>query len=343
MSKQSLLENFLNLDRLKKWGISEWGVTHESRPLSYHNFQQYLNDEKHLPLSYLSGERGAIREDIKNYFSEFQSAVVFLFPYGQSHVYLKNIYKNRSADHQLKIASYTFGFEGKDYHEVLKNRLEDIACELKTLVPELKYKISLDVHPVLERDLAYRAIPGFIGKNSMFITRHSGSMFIIAALLTNINWEIEEIVADGNHCGQCTRCADQCPTAAIDIKTRTILANNCISTFTIEQFKMDAIPALKMNLESGYIFGCDICQDVCPWNQKIERKLKNDFDQFELSSAQKKLLDFFILDSALKVKTKLEMFSNKTFLEFFARTSFSRSGKKGLLKNIIFYLNRFLS
>src|SRR5690606_23512538 len=104
-------------------------------------------------------------------------------------------------------------------------------------------------------------------KNSMLINRKEGSYFIIGSILLNQKLQLEETTPDVDHCGKCTACAEACPTNAIDVETRTINAPLCISTFTIEIFK-DAEAPEGFDKSRGEIFGCDICQDICPWNRK---------------------------------------------------------------------------
>ena len=234
------------------------------------------------------------------------------------------------------------GFEGEDYHNLIRAKLIGIGDRIKS-EHKLDYKLTLDTHPVLERDLAMRAGLGWFGKNSMLISTEHGSFFIIGSLLLNKKLEglKDKVTVEVDHCGQCTRCIDACPTEAIDIETRTIKAVDCISTFTIEQFKIDSIPSPKMNLKGGEIFGCDICQDVCPWNQRIDRMEK--FKRVTWTDGQKKILNFFMLRPVDEVHREIEGMSGKEFERFFEGTSFSRSGRRGLLKNIRLYLKQKLN
>jgi epoxyqueuosine reductase len=239
---------------------------------------------------------------------------------------------------QLHIASFALGFEGLDYHDVLKVRLHLIGETLAQNNPHLKYQISLDVHPVLERDLAHRSGLGWIGKNSMLINRVEGSYFIIASLLLNQKYAIPFRNIETDHCGKCTLCIDACPTGAINKGVRTIRASDCISTFTIEQMKLDSMPSEKMDLNSGNIFGCDICQDVCPWNKKLLNTLSLEAGGKKNTEMQNTLLDFFCSRSAEEIAIELQEMSNGHFRKKFRRTSFKRSGKQGILKNLYFYI-----
>ena len=322
----------MNLDErlLSNLGIVDYAYTEESKAIHFDKYKNWLHQNLHGPLTYLEGERGDKRQDLKMFWPDFQSAIVFLFSY-------KDTKKKLTTDelpHQ-KIASYTLGFEGLDYHYVLKEKMSLLAQEFLKEDPTIKFQISLDVHPVLERDLALRSGLGWVGKNSMLISRKEGSYFIIASLLFNKKFGLPLKKMETDHCGQCTRCIDACPTQAIDGATRTIRAHDCISTFTIEQMKLETIASDKMNLGSGYIFGCDICQDVCPWNKKLLNQINLVSTFTEL---QNSILKYFCNRSASDLQSDLEGISDRQFKKKFMRTSFERSGKRGLLKNIYFYL-----
>lgn len=327
------IQDYLDKNFLNAIQVIDWGYTEESIPLNFDKYKTWLKEKKHFPLMYLEGDRAEIRGDIKNYFPEFQSALVFLFSYEQVHRHLKQKY-SQSFFH--KIASYTLGFKGYDYHLILREALTEIAEKIKKDNPNLKYSLSIDMHPVLERDLALRAGLGWQGKNSMFINKNHGSFFIIGSLFINQKFEVKKNNIETDHCGQCRRCVDACPTEAIDIESRTINSKDCISTFTIEEFKLDTIPSPKMDLNSGFVFGCDICQTVCPWNIRVERIHKNETSTFAFNEKQNDLFQFFNRETD-SIITELEEMSNNEYKNKFKGTSFERSGKRGLLKNFYFF------
>jgi len=318
-------------EQLSEWGIVDYGFTHEAVPETLEHYNEWVDKGSNKPLEYLEGERRNKRQSVKVHWDEFQSAVVFLFSYQHSHQSLKKFYSEEKEWNGLKIASYTMGYEGQDYHLLLKQRLMEIGTFLQSQYPQLEFKLTLDTHPVLERDLAYRSGLGWFGKNSMMINRHHGSFFIIGSLLLNQKIEEETTKVETDHCGQCTACADACPTSAIDPQTRTITAKDCISTFTIEQFKLDTVPPEKMDLRTGWIFGCDICQDVCPWNKRVDRtqNLSRPY-----SEKENFIVDFFLRQKKDHLKDQLEAMSEGEFKRKFAGTSFERSGRRGLLKNL---------
>jgi epoxyqueuosine reductase len=250
-------------DYLNKWGIVDFGFTTQAEPLTSSHYNKWVEDKKHLPLTYLEGERQLKRQNIKEYWPEFASAIVFLFSYHKSHQALQSLYKSNENWNGLKLASYTLGFEGLDYHDLIKERLLEIGKFLNIKFPNLEYKLTLDTHPVLERDLAMRAGLGWFGKNSMLINRKQGSFFIIGSLLLNQDLALESKTVEVDHCGQCTRCIDACPTEAIT--PYHVDGSKCIRYFTIE-LKENMPIDIQSNFQD-WIFGCDICQDVCPWNR----------------------------------------------------------------------------
>ena len=153
-------------------------------------------------MKYLEGEKESLRENLKNYFPEFQSAFSFLFDYRRT----KNFFKITIPEN--RIGGYTFGF-WKDYHQHIWESLESI--KINTLMT-LMLKFVCDTAPVLDRDLAYRCGLGWFGKNSMLINRHAGSYVMIGHILLDKKYNLEIAPLETDHCGQCTRCIDACPT-----------------------------------------------------------------------------------------------------------------------------------
>jgi epoxyqueuosine reductase len=160
-----------------------------------------------------------------------------------------------------KISRYAWG---TDYHYVLWEKLEQLITELKEIDNNFEAKSYVDTGPVMDKAWAVRSGIGWQGKNSNIINNKIGSWFFIANIITNYKFLTSQIVTD--HCGNCTACIDACPTNAI-VKPYIVDANKCISYLTIEN--KGEIPIEFKNKFDGWIFGCDICQDVCPWNQKF--------------------------------------------------------------------------
>ena len=161
-----------------------------------------------------------------------------------------------------RVARYAWG--SADYHDVLKPRLQQLAAIVKAEFQTARTRVIIDTAPLLERDFARIAGIGWFGKNTMLISRSIGSYFFLGAILTDIELEYDKPV-DQNYCGTCTRCLDACPTDAFP-EPGVLDARRCISYLTIEHRK-DAIPQDLRNGIGEWLFGCDICQDVCPWNR----------------------------------------------------------------------------
>ena len=313
----------LSVEQLKSLGILNWGYTEESLPLSLQRYEQWVSQGQEGPLTYLSDHRKDLRSDIKNIYPDFQSAIVFLFSYQEAKKWLLD-------NDRHEVAAYSLGFEGRDYHQVLKERLNSIFETLKVTHPGLERFIALDAQPVLERDLAFRAGLGWFGKNSMLINQKEGSYFIIGSLLLNQKLGEGEPKTDIDHCGQCNSCVDACPTNAINPETRTIIASQCISTYTIEIFKEAQAPK-GFDKSRGEFFGCDICQDVCPWNRK---PLARVMGTLKLPESLSFLKDWFFGLPITELVKILEGETNRGLKRKLLGTPFDRPGKAGWLKNL---------
>ena len=314
----------IDLDFLKESRIIEWAYTEELEPRTYQNYLEWVDKGMSGPLKYLTDHRKDKRKSLSEVYPECESVLVFLFDYRAAKKYL--------LDQKIenKIAAYTIGFDDEDYHVWIRNKLVAIGSKLQEKFLDLDFKLSLDIHPVLERDLAERAGLGWFGKNSMIISQEFGSYHLIGSLLLNQKLELQTKNQIVDHCGTCTRCIDACPTDAIIPGKRTLDASKCISTFTIELFK-DSTPPAGYPANSQEVFGCDICQEVCPWNNKPLNLIK--------SSDKSLLVDFFNRDLNV-ICDDINKMSNREFKLFFQNTSFERVGKQGLLKNLKYYLER---
>lgn len=305
----------LSTDYLQSLKIVDWSYTEEDLPLTYDHYEEWLAKGLEGPLHYLADERKEKRKSLKNLYPDFQSSLVFLFDYTSE--------KKRLIESQEKyqIASYVTGFDGVDYHYWIKEKLNEIATNLGLE----NYTFSIDAQPVLERDLAYKAGLGWFGKNTMLISKRHGSYFLIGSILLNTKLGLNSnshIEAD--HCGTCTKCIDACPTEAI-IDNKILDAKRCISTFTIEEFKPTPSPKGFEEVES-IIFGCDICQEVCPWNNKPLQKSSP-------ASQKVEWMSFFNDDLEVLIE-KLNLMSNREYRRYFKGTPLERTGRVGMLKNL---------
>ncbi len=161
------------------------------------------------------------------------------------------------------VAKYALG---KDYHIHLKIGLRAAAEKLAEKFPGHEFHVFTDSAPILERDLAYRASLGWFGKNTCLMSREQGSLFLIAEILTTLEFEGEELPFQHDFCGTCTKCVEVCPTSALS-ENKKLDATRCISYWTIESAE-PAPEELRPQL-GGWVFGCDLCQTVCPWNLKV--------------------------------------------------------------------------
>jgi epoxyqueuosine reductase len=166
--------------------------------------------------------------------------------------------KNIESDEGYKIAKYAYG---EDYHFVVKDLLKNLMNDIQQEVGQIQGRAFVDSAPVMERAWAKKAGLGWVGKNSLLLNREMGSFFFIAELIIDLDLEYDSPVKD--YCGTCTACMDACPTDAI-AEPYVVDGSKCISYFTIEL--KEEIPSDVKGKFENWIFGCDICQDVCPWN-----------------------------------------------------------------------------
>lgn len=159
-----------------------------------------------------------------------------------------------------KISQYAYG---KDYHFVIKDKLKELLHFIRENIGEVNGRCFVDSAPVLERDWAKRAGTGWIGKNTLLIHPKKGSYYFLAELILDLELEYDHPMRD--YCGTCTRCIDACPTEAISPQGYLVDGSKCISYFTIEL--KEAIPEDYKGKFDNWMFGCDICQEVCPWNR----------------------------------------------------------------------------
>lgn len=173
---------------------------------------------------------------------------------------LLNYYPSQTQNDKLapKISKYAYG---KDYHFVIKEKLRQLHEFIKKNIGDVHARAFVDSAPVLDKAWAKRSGLGWIGKNSNLINKKSGSFFFVAELITDL--ALEPDIAIKDYCGTCTKCIDACPTSAIT-EPYVVDASKCISYFTIEL--KENIPAEVKGKFENWAFGCDICQDVCPWN-----------------------------------------------------------------------------
>tara|TARA_Y100000768_G_C23972619_1_gene681330 strand:- start:531 stop:1448 length:918 start_codon:yes stop_codon:yes gene_type:complete len=220
--------------------------------------------------------------------------------------------KNIDKKNNFIISKYAYG---KDYHKVIKKKLKILFRSIKEKIGEVEGRVFVDSAPVHERAWAKLSGLGWIGKNSLLINEKKGSYFFLAEIICDLDLEYDSTVA--NRCGKCTKCIDACPTDAIT-SAQIINANKCISYLTIEN-KKEIPTELKNNLNDA-IFGCDICQDVCPWNKFSTPHREESFNpKNELSS--------------LKKSDWIEL-TEETFNKIFEGSAVKRAKYEGIIRNI---------
>ena len=222
---------------------------------------QRLDDEAKMLESWLAkGFHGGMQY-MENHF-ELRVDPARLVPGAKSViVLLLNYFPQQQQDVTPKISKYAYG---RDYHEVIKEKLKQLLQFMQEQIGEVHGRGFVDSAPVLERSWATRSGLGWVGKNGNLITKQNGSFFFIATLITDLELEYDDPFAK-DYCGTCRRCIEACPTEAI-LEDKVIDGSRCISYFTIELKEM-MIPENMQGKFDDWMFGCDTCQDVCPWNR----------------------------------------------------------------------------
>ena len=213
-----------------------------------------------------------------------------------------------------RVASYANGTA--DYHDVIRKMLKQLGAALHDAVPGCRTRPVVDTAPLLERDFAKIAGLGWFGKNTMLINKHAGSWLFLGALLTDVELEPDS-PHDTSHCGTCTRCLEACPTDAFP-EPYVLDARKCISYLTIELRGQPIPPELRDGMQD-WVFGCDVCQDVCPWNRKASDTSVPEFQP----DADLSPLDLRWLLSL----------NEEEFRQRFRKTPFDRPGRSGLIRN----------
>ena len=230
---------------------------------------------------------------------------------------LLNYYpKEKQNDEAPKISKYAYG---KDYHDVIREKLNKFIEYISSEVGEFNGRGFVDSAPVLERSWAQRSGLGWIGKNGNLINKGMGSFFFIATLITDLDLQIDDPFAK-DYCGTCSRCIDACPTDAI-LPNKVIDGSRCISYFTIELKDM-LIPGEMKGKFENWMFGCDICQDVCPWNRFSKPTTENDFSP---------------IPEILNLSTNdWENMTEDSFKKIFKHSPLKRAKFKGIQRNLKF-------
>lgn len=238
-----------------KVGIAAARSATEALKASNARLQTWLNQGYQADMAWMENPK---RQDIFSVMPDVESVICVALNYYTNHSHQDN-------PHTGKISRYGWG---RDYHRVLHKKLKALSEWLRSQAPHIQTRHYADTGPISDKVWAQQAGIGWIAKNSNLITREYGSWIFLGEILTNVS-----LTPDGphtSHCGTCTRCMEACPTGAI-ASPHVVDANRCIAYHTIEN-REATLPTHIANHLEGWVAGCDICQDVCPWNQRFAQE-----------------------------------------------------------------------
>ena len=272
------------------------------------NLENWLKNEMHGEMSYM--ERNFdMRLDPRKILNGAKSVISLTYNY-----YTDKLQK----DENFKISKYAFG---TDYHFVIREKLKNLLFLIKEKVGDINGRVFVDSAPILERAWAKKSGLGWIGKNTNLISKNVGSFFFLCEIIVDIELDYDYSTTD--HCGTCTACIDACPTNAI-VEPYKVDGSRCISYLTIEL--KENMPEYAKDSYDKWIFGCDICQDVCPWNKfsKPHNEPLFNADEKFLSMSKNEWLEI----------------TKETFDKVFRDSPVKRTGYDGLKRNIKFIKRR---
>ena len=281
-------------------GISKAEFLHEEAP----RLEKWLKKNMHGEMKYMENYFDK-RLDPTRLVEDAKSVISLSYNY-----YPKNFQNNDLT----KVSKYAYG---KDYHHVIRDKLKLLLEFIKEEIGDVYGRVFVDSAPILEKAWAEKSGIGWIGKNSNLITKQVGSFYFLAELIIDI--ELEYDSKEFDHCGDCTACIDACPTEAI-VEPYVVDGSKCISYFTIEL--KDNIPNDYKGKFDNWVFGCDICQDVCPWNKFSKAHSEPLFDP------KSEFVDMS--------KDEWYEITEETFNKVFDNSALKRAGYNGLKRNLNF-------
>lgn len=281
-------------------GISKAGFLEEDAP----RLENWLNQNRHGEMKYM-----------ENHFDKRLNPTLLVDGAKSVISLLLNYYPSESQNSDsYKISKYAYG---QDYHFVIKEKLKELLHTIQAEIGEISGRAFVDSAPVLDKAWAAKSGLGWIGKNSNLLTQQVGSFYFIAELIIDLDLEYDYATTD--HCGTCTACIDACPTEAI-VAPYVVDGSKCISYFTIEL--KENIPTEMKGKMDDWMFGCDVCQDVCPWNRFS--KSHNE----PLFNPNPEILSM--------TKKDWEEITEDTFKKAFKNSAVKRTKLEGLKRNIEF-------
>ncbi|MBX2845691.1 MAG: tRNA epoxyqueuosine(34) reductase QueG [Saprospiraceae bacterium] len=288
------------------FGVSSAGFLEEDAP----RLENWLNENRHGKMAYMANHFDK-RLDPRLLVPGAKSVLSLMYNYYTP--------KKQADSKAPKLSQYAYG---KDYHFVVKDKLKALAHFIDQNVGAFNGRVFVDSAPVLERSWAKKAGLGWIGKNTQLINNKAGSFFFLAEIICDLELEADGPIKD--YCGTCTACIDACPTDAI-VEPYKVDGSKCISYYTIE-LKEAVIPVNDQDKFENWMFGCDICQDVCPWNRFSTSHQTPEFEPHP--------------DLLAMSASDWEELTEEVFQEFFRKSAVKRTGFKGLKRNINFLKKR---
>lgn len=295
----ALVKQLAREEGFQACGIATAAFLEEEAPL----LERWLNNGNHGRMTWME-HHFDMRLDPRKLVPGARSVVSLVYSYFPE--------KKLGEEGGFKIARYAYG---EDYHQVIREKLHTLMDRLSEQVGKIEGRVFVDSAPVMERQWARRAGLGWLGKNSLLLNTSLGSYFFLAELIIDLALEPDAPVKD--HCGTCTACMDACPTQAI-VGPGVVDSKRCISYLTIEL--KDAIPDEFAGRMDNWIFGCDVCQEVCPWNRFARVHQEPRFE------AQGEWPEF--------TKREWRELTEEVFRRQFPKSAVRRTGYEGLLRNI---------
>jgi len=307
VSEKQFFQKQLIIEQAKSLGFARIGFARASSlDQSAYNLAKWLELGYHGEMKYMENYFD-LRKDPRNLVPNAKTVIVLSYNYATK--------KSQSDAEAPKIAKYAFG---RDYHKVLKKKLKKLFLFIQDLSNGCQGRFFIDSAPILERDWAELAGLGWKGKNTLLIHPHAGSYFFLAEIILDAEFPYDSPMRD--YCGTCRKCIDACPTEAINEKGYVLDARRCISYLTIE-LKKDIPEEFKSKMDD-WVFGCDICQEVCPWNRFSTPHDESDFEP-------KPILLSMDRQSWFDMK-------EDEFNEIFENSAVKRTGYQGLKRNLLF-------
>lgn len=280
---------------------------------------EFLENEAPYLENWLNQNRHGKMQYMENYFDKRLNPTLLVEGSKSVISLLYNYFpKQQQVQDSYKISKYAYG---EDYHHVIKDKLKELVQFITDEVGDINARIFTDSAPILERAWAKKSGLGWIGKNSMLINPKKGSFYFLAEIILDVEFDYDAPIKD--YCGTCNACVEACPTEAI-LPNKVVDGSKCISYFTIE-LKDEILPNEVKGKFNDWIFGCDICQDVCPWN-----RFSTPTNELHFSPNQQ------LLNYSKQEWTEL---TAEIFNEIFKKSAVKRTKFEGLKRNIKFLSN----